>query len=174
MLAKNGLDNGVHFKLHSVKYGGKSTKVNFFDMLGRINRIQLEEMLSLNEVYKSSCAKNLRENEDIWRKAYWENHHTTVCHKSNDWKFEPELRLYLTGLSESRIGRYDFNLLKGIIFGVRTSEFDKIEVINIVKRLCIKYNRKTFKFYQARFTSDSDMIEMDYLAYLSEHFIELD
>ena len=84
------------------------------------------------------------------------------------------MRLYLTGLSESRIGRYDFNLLKGIIFGVRTSEFDKIEVINIVKRLCIKYNRKTFKFYQVRFTSDSDMIEMDYLAYLSEHFIELD
>ena len=31
MLAKNGLDNGAHFKLHSVKYGGKSTKVNFFD-----------------------------------------------------------------------------------------------------------------------------------------------
>ena len=39
-----------------------------------------------------------------------------------------------------------------MIFGIKTSEINKIEIMRIIREKCIKENRKDFKFYQAEYS----------------------
>ena len=42
-------------------------------------------------------------------------------------------------------------MLKGIVFGLKTPESTKMEIIDLIKNKCEKINRKDFKFYQAEY-----------------------
>ena len=53
---------------------------------------------------------------------------------------------------------YNFNSLKGIIFGIKTSKEDKREIIEIIQRKCAENNRTDFKFFQADYSSENGNI----------------
>lgn len=55
---------------------------------------------------------------------------------------------------------YDFNLLKGIIFGLRTPESIKMEIIELIQKKCEESNRKDFKIYQAEYDEFKDEISV--------------
>ena len=59
--------------------------------------------------------------------------------KPKTWEYEQEYRLILEdGLSQfnekdDRILTYDFDALKGIIFGIRTSTEDKVKIFDLIE-----------------------------------------
>ena len=58
---------------------------------------------------------------------------------------------FLDDLSDKnrRTLTYDFNSLKGIIFGISTSSTNKMDIIQTIKIKCQKNNRRDFEFFQA-------------------------
>lgn len=79
--------------------------------------------------------------------------------KLPSWKHEKEHRIVLEkellsmtkdNPNSKKIG-YDFDLLKGIIFGLRTPESEKMEIIELIQNKCEESNRKDFKIYQAEY-----------------------
>jgi len=61
---------------------------------------------------------------------------------------------------EERVKHFDFNHLTSVIFGVKTSDQDKMKIVNLIADKCKKYQRPNFKFYQAHFSSHSDKMEI--------------
>ena len=54
---------------------------------------------------------------------------------------------------------YDFNSLKGIIFGINASDKNRFEVIRIIQKKCEKYKRSDFKYYQAYYSPETGDIQ---------------
>ena len=52
---------------------------------------------------------------------------------------------------DSKKFNYNFKILKGIIFGLKTPESTKMEIIDLIQNKCERINRKGFKFYQAEY-----------------------
>ena len=96
--------------------------------------------------------------------SYWENFYRDLTIKSRDWQFEEEERLVLYSslwpeLDDcQRTLTYEFESLTGIIFGVNTSEEDKLMVMKVIERKCREIGRTEFKFYQAYYSpADGDI-----------------
>ena len=85
--------------------------------------------------------------------------------KIPDWEKEKEHRIvlqkeFVAGDSvESRKFVYDFELLKGIIFGLNAEDSFKVEVIQIITKKCKELGRKDFKFYQAEYNEETGLID---------------
>ena len=75
------------------------------------------------------------------------------------WKHEKEHRIVLekeflsinSSDVDSKKFNYNFKILKGIIFGLKTPESTKMEIIDLIQNKCERINRKGFKFYQAEY-----------------------
>ena len=68
-------------------------------------------------------------------------------------------------MSESeRLWNYDFESLRGIIFGVRTSDDDKLKIIEIIQKKCLESDRADFKFYQAFYSPHDGTIQKNELS----------
>lgn len=102
---------------------------------------------------KSNLYNNYKTNEQ-----YIQNEKNLIAlplYKTKQWSYEEEYRLILdeknTLEQEDRKYKYAFRYLNGIIFGIKTPLNKKLEIIELIKKLCEKYNRniRTFKFYQA-------------------------
>ncbi|OBV28817.1 hypothetical protein BKN38_07805 [Helicobacter sp. CLO-3] len=97
------------------------------------------------------------QNIDKNRDEYWQHIYRETTKKTKDWEYEKEYRLIIDSFlndslpNEERIYRYRFSDLHGIIFGINTSEKDKIKIAKIVKEKCKTEGRKDFVFYQAYF-----------------------
>ena len=115
----------------------------------------------------SECASHIRRDGDMdsgemvaWRESYLDNFYRDITAKTKDWEYEQEYRLILEdGLKQfdekkNRTLTYDFNSLKGIIFGIKTSDEDKLKIIEIIQRKCKENNRTDFKFFQAYYSSE--------------------
>ena len=50
---------------------------------------------------------------------------------------------------KNRTLAYDFNSLKGIVFGINTADEDKVRIIEIIQKKCEEYKWTDFNFYQA-------------------------
>ena len=70
---------------------------------------------------------------------------------------------------ESRVARFNFADFKGIIFGIRTPEKAKVDIINIIKDKCSLEKIKDFKFYQARYCPEKSVIVKDELFQINEY-----
>ena len=119
----------------------------------------------------SECAAHIPRDGDMdrgdivgWRKSYWDSFYRDITTKTKDWEYEREYRLILddrSGEFDEEKGRtltYDFNSLKGIIFGIKTSDDDKLKIIQIIQRKCKENNRTDFKFYQAYYSPENSDI----------------
>ena len=75
-----------------------------------------------------------------WRTEYWKNFYRDISVKTRDWEYEKESRMilnsFLDDLSDKkrRTLTYNFNSLKGIIFGIRTSNTDKLEIMKLSEK----------------------------------------
>lgn len=88
---------------------------------------------------------------------YWSDIITGINAKTEEWAYEQEFRLLLLDTiadrgkptTESRTLKYDFSSLKGIIFGMRTTDEDKLRILDVVRRKCTEHCRTDFKLFQA-------------------------
>ncbi len=164
-LATNSGTRTIPFR--EVTYADGPSEIDFFRTICRLPIAALRKLWHTNHEGKiSECAAHIgpHRDEDTWRKKYWDKFFRDITIKTKDWAYEQEYRLILEdGLSEFNKGSdrtltYDFNSLKGIIFGIRTSDEDKRKIIEIIERKCEKYNRTDFKFFQADYSSENGNI----------------
>ena len=160
-------------RLSEIIYKNKPAKVDFFRSIGRVTGKDAKEHWYADEEGNvSECAPHIPRDGDMdsdgmidWRKRHRDTFYRDITVKTKHWEYEQECRLILEdGLrqfdeKESRKLRYDFNSLKGIIFGIKTSDDDRREIINIIRRKWKNHERTDFKFYQAYYSPETGDIQ---------------
>lgn len=155
-----------NLEFKKIDYKSQQESIDFFRSMGSLPYPTLYNMWYMDkDGNRSSCAEKTSESEEEWRSSHWSNFYRDITTKSKDWKYESEYRLILTSfmidLSEGKKRRlnYDFNKLFGIIFGINTTDENKISIMNIINKKCIETHRKDFKFYQAYFCFEDNCIK---------------
>lgn len=143
-----------------VSYEGNLTERNFFETFGRLTRSQIRTWLS--GVDGISSAYDTFSDEDEWRNRYWEAYDIKTYRKIKAWEHENEYRLALTNTfydfnePTSRNLRYEPKAFKGIIFGIKTSEYDKKR---IMEKLLEHADELTdFRIFQAEYDDEAQSI----------------
>ena len=151
-----------------ISYADNVGEVDFFRSIGRL---PVGALLNLwytdDDGNESECASHITQggiHEENWRNTHWDGFFRDITAKTNDWEYEQEGRLILYGLLDDELEErqrkltYEFNSLKGIIFGIRTPRDDKLRVIEIIEEKCRKEGRTGFKFFQAYYSpKDGDV-----------------
>ena len=150
---------------HEVRYQVKPDEVDFFRSMGQPSMDALLKLWYTDENGSlSDCATQIfGPDSDInaWQKRHWDDFIRDACFKTKDWEYEQEFRLTLnSGLEGSLCKRkrtltYDFDSLKGIVFGIRTSDDDKLAIVDILTRKCRENQRTGFKFLQAYYSPET-------------------
>jgi hypothetical protein len=149
-------------QFYKVNYAKEHVEVDFFKSLGRLPIPDLKNYWYGNKKGEiSKCAEEvIAPSNEKWREKYWERFYQGVTTKAEDWRYENEYRLMVTGFfhdyseTSSRKLRYDFNDLDGVIFGIKTKPADKLKIMNIIGEKCRKEGRKEFNFYQAFYSKE--------------------
>lgn len=167
---ETGADNkltvrGEHVYTEEVKpvrYGGEIIERNFFETFGRLTYPQIRTWLTgidgLSGAYKAFS------DEAAWRERYWEAYEAKTYRKLVDWQYEEEYRLALSNTfytfsnPDSRNLRYNPKNLKGVVFGINTSEYDKKRVVEKLMRHAVEY--EDFTFYQAEYDEEKQSIRI--------------
>ena len=153
---------------HDIDYKDKAISIDFFRRLGSLPLPTLIEVWYTDEKGTNSERSShfsSQPKETVWMRDYWDDFISDILIKNTDWKYEKECRLILHGGLQEKLSRnerlwnYEFESLKGIIFGIRTSDKHKLKVIEIVQRKCLESNRTDFKFYQACYSPHDGMIQ---------------
>ena len=157
----------VSMQIYDITYAAKAGEIDFFRSIGWLQQSTLEEFWYSDEDGKfSECGLHLENNNvGAWRTKYRKIFYRDISVKTRDWKYEKESRMILTSslddLSDKkrRTLTYGFNSLKGIIFGINTSDTDKLNIISIIKRKCQENNRRKFEFFQAYYNHATGSIQ---------------
>lgn len=154
-----------HFR--EVDYIQGNGEVDFFRSIGTLPIAKLKENWYSEKGKVSVSAEGIFEDENNWRKNYWDNFNKDILKKTQDWEFEDEYRIILSSHlnmfdeKKNRLLKYDFESLDGIIFGINTSTENKLEIMKIIDEKCTKINRENFKFYQARYSTKDRCVVKD-------------
>ena len=154
---KGEVRSDVPIQIHDINYAAKAGEIDFFRSIGWLPQSTLEECwYSDEEGNFSECGSHLRNNNvDAWKTDYWKVFLRDISVKTRDWNYEKESRMILYEFSydlsdkKQRTLTYDFNSLKGIIFGISTSNTDKLNIIQAIEKKCQENNRRNFEFFQA-------------------------
>lgn len=147
-----------------VSYQNKPTELDFFRSIGAGTGAEIMKTWYTDEDgNRSECASHIGDESEgsTWQKDYWDNFFRIITTKNRDWEYEQEYRVILYDIvrgvveKENHTLTYDFNSLKGIIFGMRTSTEDKMKIIDIIKSKCDENNRTDFKFFQADYSPEN-------------------
>lgn len=147
------LNSDMRFDVKPVIYGGNPVERNFFETLGRLNFKQIRTWLT--GVDGISNYYNVFKDEAAWRERYWSAYEAKNFRKLSVWKHENEYRLALAntfnsfGEPENRNLKYNPKALKGVIFGINTSENDKKMIVEALLTHVDKYD--DFSFFQAEY-----------------------
>lgn len=149
-------------KAEKVVYKGEMIERNFFESFGRLTFPQIKKWLTGTDGI--SCYYDVFRDEDEWREQYWKAFQMKNYRKLDSWESEKEYRLvidktfYDYSESDKRILPYDSEALKGVIFGIETSEYDKLRIMkSLMKR---KKVNKDFSFWQAEYDDKNQKIEV--------------
>lgn len=159
-LQVDGMMRQYHVKM--IKYGGETVERNFFTTLGRLNLPQIRTWLSGTKGI-SKCYQDFGD-EEKWRQLYWSAFESKTYQKSPAWGYEHEYRIAIDNFygsyenTKSRNIKYDPCALKGIIFGINTSEYDKKRFVEHM--FAKKGNVGDFKFYQAEYDDKKQIISI--------------
>ena len=145
-----------HFK--KVSYSAERIQVDFFRSLLTLPEPTLMREWYMADGQVSICAESMRSLDSGGREEYWDKFNSIQTLKTPEWSTEHEYRLTLEGgffhdISEIALRKatYDFSVLEGIVFGIKTPASAKAEIIRIIHAKCVNAQRKNFRFYQARF-----------------------
>jgi len=165
------------FIFHEVIYHSKNYKIDFFKSLGKLPGKQLNDEWYTNiDGTLSNRVADIFESDDLWRNQYWMKFEEYTKSKTSDWKSENERRIltndFFSNLKEkdSRKWVYDFNDLEGIVFGAKTSNADKVRIIEVIMEKCKAQKRNDFKFYQARVEKSNEIVKYNELKLLQFKF----
>ncbi|MDD3770168.1 MAG: DUF2971 domain-containing protein [Sulfuricurvum sp.] len=160
-------------QFYKVNYEDGFGEIDFFKSIGSLPTHQLLSMWYMDENKTvSKVADSYISNEKEWQQQYWNTYLRDILIKTKDWAYEQEYRLILNGLLEHEISKehrlltYNFQSLKGIIFGIKTSTEDKLKIIDIIKSKCKVHNRDDFEFYQAYYSSKDKNIQHRKMSFL--------
>ena len=145
-----------------VRYGFKPLDTDAFRSIGAGTVAEImETWYTDQDGNRSECASHIgSEDAEIdWKESYWDNFLRTITTKTKNWEHEQECRIILYDIFVNGVApedgpllTYNFNSLKGIIFGIKTSKDDKREIIEIIQRKCRENNRTDFQFFQAYYS----------------------
>lgn len=152
--------------LKTVNYIDSFQEFNFFDMIGTMPHAISTTWMKDRNGNISSFYKGKRTFEtDEWRKKYWMFFESIITSKGSDWTGLAEERIVLEDnmlikydTVETRKINYDFNDLKGIIFGYKTSEENKQKIREIIVQKCKNCDRTDFQFYKADINKENGRI----------------
>jgi len=156
------------YLLERVSYANDVQEIEFFNKIGRFSADHLmDHWFQSPDGAISPLASHLEdENQDEWRRMHWNAFNSPLLRKLKDWEREAETRIVLTDmlslhdLPEDRVFTYDYNVLDGIIFGLKVSIQDKLKIMRIVDEKLSGANRHyPFRFFQAHYDSRSAQIE---------------
>lgn len=151
-----------HVEFHDVAYHDRRNAVNFFRNIGRLPPDAAMELWYKDDAGSTSeCASHLLSDDTgTWRDEYWTRFYQDITSKTKHWEHEHESRLILHGLLENELASdercltYGFESLAGVIFGIRTSDEDKLRIIDIIRRKCSESSRQGFQFFQAFYSPE--------------------
>ena len=157
----------LHF--HKVSYVDRLPEIDFFRSIGTASLDSVMSYWYTDENGNiSECGAQIdrQGDENAWRQTLWEKCIRHITIKTRDWEYENEYRLIANDVSlgddeNDRTLRYNFSLLKGIIFGIRTSDEDTRTIIEIVRRKCNEHNRTDFQLLQAYYSHRSGDIRAE-------------
>lgn len=162
----NGIVRGnTEHKFYKVNYQEGYPDTDFFRSIGRLPIPKLYSTWYKGYDCNSKIFDDFKEDQDKWRKNYWDTFYKNILTKTKDWEYEKEYRLILSALlddeikKENRILQYDFKQLKGLIFGIKTPLEDKLKIIDIIANKCKINNRSNFEFYQAYYCHKNKNIQ---------------
>ena len=81
--------------------------------------------------------------------------HKSLTTKMKAWSYEEEVRLVFVDKSDFMLNsgsqklRYRFENLTGIVFGLRTPQRQKLELAEVIGRMCRRNDRGSFDFYES-------------------------
>jgi hypothetical protein len=155
----------IEHKFYKVNYQEGYPEIDFFRSIGRLSISKLYSTWYKGHISDSKIFDDFNQDQDKWRKNYWDAFYKNILIKTKDWEYEKEYRLILSGLldneikKENRILQYDFKHLKGLIFGIKTPLEDKLKIIDIIANKCKINNRNNFEFYQAYYCHKNKNIQ---------------
>lgn len=154
---------------YDVNYSNEHGELNFFsNALAFVwSRQHLNFWYTLPNGANSALYPEDIEGSDWRNDAFLQSslvHMSTTKHST--WQHEQEQRLlllvggdqYLCSCERTFI--YDFSVLKGIIFGCKTSLADQISIFKVIQQLCEKHGRNKFEFWQAAPLSDGQNLSI--------------
>lgn len=154
--------------LCNVEYSANCPELNFFEMLGNLPGKMVNEWF--HDSKGNTSIYYLKHDNSLdwqqWHREYWELFQKIVMHKGEDWDGLAEERIILENSmlvnyeynpSERKI-KYDFDELRGIIWGCRVKDAQKEKIRSIINELCANRGRTDFEFYQAVKDSSSHEI----------------
>ena len=149
-----------------MRYHNKHESIDYFRSIGRPPQAYLESNWYTDSKGNISiCAEHLYNDFEKWRKAHWKSFYNNLTIKLKEWRYEKEYRIIIEGLvgdfskPESRTLKYQFEELKGLIFGIKTTPQDKQKIIHIIHEKCALTGRADFEFYQAFYSKKTGLIE---------------
>lgn len=155
-------------EFRKVNYENTPTEIDFFRSLGAGTVAEIKKTWYTDEDGTiSECAAHIgnESEENNWREEYWNKFFHYITTKNRDWKYEKEHRIILYDIVKGFVNKdertltYDFNSLKGIIYGMRTSFETKMKVFEIIEEKCKEYKRTDFKFFQAFYSEEQGQIQ---------------
>ena len=146
-----------------VRYGGNIIERNFFQTIGSLNRSQVKEWLT-GTAGVSSCYNEICADVKKWRERYWEVFDTKTFRKTMSWKHEGEYRaavdntFYEFDEPQKQNLKFDWKILKGVIFGLCTTEYDKKRIWDALMEH--RSELTDFTFYQAEYDEEEQQIKI--------------
>lgn len=148
--------NYATLTVHEVTYENTHDETDFFRSLGRLPESKIVDIWYRDAAGNmSECGSHFGEDFETWREEYWNSFYPSINKKTKDWEYEQESRLVLfsmlSDLTEKRQRKleYKFESLEGIIFGIRTSDSDKLKVLDVLSEKCKECGRTDFQVFQA-------------------------
>lgn len=162
---KNNEQRVGKFELNKVEYDeDKRNYLNPFENFG---------MLTYNDLYNQWLLFNKKVSKfkeqvynDNFISEYQSNQFNDLLVKSNHWSYENEYRIILSDIMEfykdpkMRSFQYDYNQLTGLIIGINTDQSILTKIVDVIRFLQIKFNRKDdFTIKQAYYCNKDRVIK---------------
>ncbi len=170
----------VDMEIKPVIYSPKKPATSFFRSLGRLTFPALQKHWYTLDNKISKTVEDIFDEagKNKWRSEYWKHIEINTNTKQQDWAHEQEHRISLIPIFDDEYDtipkrklKYKFNNLEGLIFGINTTEANKLKTIKILFSKCKKYNKKDFKLYQAIYDNQKgeiNIIPINILNYIKE------
>jgi len=143
----------IKSELSPVAYTNRPPEIDFFQSLGTLPMPKLRAWHCNREGRRSPVIDAARTDDAAWRAAYWDSFKRVATTKLEDWRYEEEYRIVVADTLGVRtetadaVVEYDFSCLVGVVFGLRTREQDKLEVMKLIGADCARTGRKDFDFH---------------------------